>query len=337
MKRYQILKINILFTCLITSAVQLLAQQNIQFTQYMFNALSVNPAYAGYKEEWFIQATHRLQWTGLQGAPVTSQLSVDGVTNEDTRNVGLGLQLATDKLGAQTATSLYADYAYRLRLDDEDTRRLSLGLGVGITQYGLDGSMLSPVTDGDQTLTDATLTNYIPDVRVGVYYSGQKWYLGFSAMDLFSGDNSNKLFNWRQDTTQNIMRKRHFYLITGGLFNLSEYTRFRPGILWKEDLKGPSVVDLNSMFIFGNRFWLGASYRTGVSLWRKKYNENQALTMLNSVSGIVQFIVSDNLRVGYSYDVTLNGIGNYQRGTHEFTLGYTFKGRSQRVLSPRFF
>jgi len=337
MRKYRIIKIVIFFACLMASAGQTAAQQNIQFTQYIFNSLSVNPAYAGYKEEWFLQATHRIQWAGLQGAPVTSQLSIDGVTNEDSRRVGLGLQLTADKLGAQTATSLYANYAYRLRLDDEDTRRLSLGLGVGVTQYGLDGSLLSPVTGGDQTLTDATVNSYIPDARVGIYYSGQKWYLGLSAMDLLSGDNSGSIFNWKQDTTQNIMRKRHFYLITGALLNLSEYTRFRPGILWKEDFKGPSSIDLNAMFIFGNRFWVGASYRTGVSLWNKKYSENQTLTMMNSVSGIVQFIVSDNLRVGYSYDYTLNTLGNYQHGSHEITLGYTFRGKSQRVLSPRFF
>ncbi len=259
------------------------------------------------------------------------------MTNEDTRRIGLGVQLTADKLGAQSATSLYADYAYRIRLDDEDTRRLSLGLGVGVTQYGLDGSLLSPVTNDDPVLADATLNSYIPDVRAGFYYSGQKWYLGVSVMDLLSGNRSNSLFNWSQDTTQNIMRKRHYYLITGALFNLTEYTRFRPGILWKEDFKGPSLVDLNAMFVFGNRFWLGASYRTAVNFWDKAYRQSQTLAVQNSISGIVQFVVSDNLRLGYSYDHTINGLGNYQRGTHEVTLGYTFKRKSQRVLSPRFF
>jgi len=335
MKISQTIKLAIFVTCMTVSPGSAHAQQNVQFTQYVFNMLSVNPAYAGYKEEWFLQATHRIQWAGMQGAPTTTQISLDGVTNGDNRNVGLGLQVTADKLGAQSATSIYGNYAYRLKLDDADTRRLSLGLGVGITQYALDGSLLSPVTSDDQTLIEGSLTNYVPDVRVGIYYSGPKWYLGFSAMDLLSGSKSSKI--WMQDTTQNIIRKRHFYLITGGLFNLSEYTRFRPSILWKEDLKGPSAIDLSAMFIFGNRFWVGGSYRTGINLWNKSYQENESLTSLNSISGVVQFIVNDNLRIGYSYDYMLNGLGYYQLGTHEFTLGYTFRKKSQRVLSPRFF
>ena len=335
MKISQTIKLAIFFTCMTVSIRSAYAQQNIQFTQYFFNMLSVNPAYAGYKEVWFLQATHRIQWAGLQGAPTTTQVSLDGVTNEENRNVGLGLQLTADKLGAQSATSFYGNYAYRLRLDDADTHRLSLGLGVGITQYALDGSMLSPVTSEDQTLTEASISNYIPDVRVGIYYSGPKWYLGFSAMDLLSGSKYSKI--WMQYTTQNIIRKRHFYFITGGLFNLSEYIRFRPSILWKEDLNGPSVIDISPMFVFGNRFWIGASYRTGINLWNKVYQENQTLTSLNSISGVVQFLVNDNFRIGYSYDYTLNGLDYYQQGTHEFTLGYTFRKKSQRVLSPRFF
>lgn len=338
MKISRNIKIAILFVCLIVSLDSIQAQQNIQFTQYIFNELAVNPAYAGYKEEWYAQATHRIQWTGIDGAPTTTQVSIDGVTNEDTRNVGLGLQVTSDQLGAQFANSLYANYAYRLRLDEADTRRLSLGIGAGITQYGIDGSKLSAVSSNDIALFQNSESSFIPDVRVGIYYTGQKWYIGLSAMDLLSSYYSNNLINWDlADSTQNVIRKRHYYLITGGLFDLSEYTRFRPSLLWKEDLKGPSVMDLSAMFIFGNRFWIGASYRTGINLWSKKYAENQSLTSLNAVCGIVQFVVNDNFRIGYSYDYTLNSLGFYQLGTHEVTLGYFFRKKSKRVLSPRFF
>src|SRR5690606_31438294 len=129
--------------------LQVHAQQNIQFTQYIFNSLSVNPAYAGYKEEWYAQLGLRSQWVGLEGAPQTASASIDGVSNPLNKKHGVGLQLTADKLGPQSATSIYANYAFRLRLDDEDTRRLSIGLAAGITQYSLDGALLDPISGND--------------------------------------------------------------------------------------------------------------------------------------------------------------------------------------------
>lgn len=313
------------------------AQQNIQFTQYIFNSLSVNPAYAGYKEEWFVQMAYRNQWTGLDGAPVTGQLSIDGIADPEKKNVGLGLQLTTDKLGPQSATSAYANYAYRLRLDAEDTQRLSFGVGLGITQYGLDGNKLRPISPGDPALPTGTINSTIPDARFGVYYSSPKWYLGLSVMDLFSGDYNNDIFRWDAGTVRNLKRKRHLYLIAGTVFDLSEGTKLRPSILYKEDFKGPSSLDLNGMVIFDNVFWIGASYRTGANLWKKDYQIGQNLSQLNSISGIAQLYVSDRLRVGYSYDYIVSKLSSLQNGTHEITLGLTFPSKNKRVISPRFF
>ena len=104
------------------------AQQNIQFTQYMFNTLSVNPAYAGYKEDWFAQTALRNQWVGIKGAPQTAQFSVDGILDPYTKRLGIGVQVTADKLAAQTASSGYVNLAYRLRLDEDDTKRLSFGM-----------------------------------------------------------------------------------------------------------------------------------------------------------------------------------------------------------------
>lgn len=337
MKIYQNIKILILFLCLL-SFERMTAQQNIQFTQYIFNALAVNPAYAGYKEEWYAQATHRIQWLGITGAPTTSQISIDGVTNEDTRNVGLGLQATSDKLGPQFANSMYANYSYRIRMDEADTRRLSFGIGAGVTQYGLDGSVLSAVSVNDLVLFGNSKSSIIPDVRVGVYFTSPKWYIGLSAMDLLSSYYTNDVINWDfADSTQNVVRQRHLYFITGALFDLSDFVRIRPSLLWKDDLKGPSVMDLSTMLIFNNKFWIGASYRTTANLWSKSYVANQSLTHRNAICGIAQFVVDDNFRIGYSYDFSLNGLGYQQLGTHEITLGYILPKKSKRVLSPRFF
>src|SRR5690606_7157223 len=124
-------------------------QQNIQFTQYIFNSMSVNPAYAGYKEEWFGQLGLRSQWTGWTGAPQTGSVSIDGVLDEVNRRHGVGMQITGDRLGAQSALSAYANYALRLQLDHYDEHRLSLGVAGGVTQYGLDGNKLEYNDQGD--------------------------------------------------------------------------------------------------------------------------------------------------------------------------------------------
>ena len=313
------------------------AQQNIQFTQYMFNSLSVNPAYAGYKEEWFAQMALRNQWVGIDGAPKTGQVSIDGIVNPDSKTLGVGLQVTSDKLAAQTTNSVYGNLAYRLRLDAEDTQRLSFGIGFGLTQYGIDGNMLEPIDNTDNSLPLGKIGSFIPDVRVGTYYYNPKWYVGVSLMDLLSGDNSNNLFRWRDGSSDNIKRKRHLYMITGMLFEFSEQLKFRPSILVKEEFKGPTTGDFNAMFIFNDRFWLGGAYRTGMDLWKKDYDENVQLSKANALGVIAQVYASERLRIGYSYDFAVNALQGYQNGSHELTLGLTFGGSSKRLLNPRFF
>lgn len=324
---------------LLTQGVK--AQQNIQFTQYIFNSLSVNPAYAGYKEEWYAQLGLRSQWVGLEGAPQTSSLSIDGVTNPFDKRHGVGLQITADKLGPQSASSLYGNYAFRLRLNDEDTKRLSFGIGAGVTQYNLDGAKLDPINAQDPTIPPNKISNFIPDIRFGVYYSSPTWYLGFSVMDLLSGDQSNNVFRWDNTTTDNIRRRRHAYLLAGALIDMDGGVKMRPSILWKEDFRGPSSLDLNAMFILGERFWLGAGWRTGITvpLWDKDYVQytGNSLSKRNSFSGILQVYATDKLRIGYSYDYIVSRLSSVQNGTHEVTLGLTFGQRTPRVLSPRYF
>lgn len=324
------------FGLTLTGIIPVNAQQNIQFTQYIFNSLSVNPAYAGYKEEWFGQLALRSQWTDINGAPKTGQFSVDGILDPEYKRMGLGVQVTADKLGPQSAVSAYANYAYRLQLDAADTKRLSFGIGLGVTNYGLDATMLSAVGPNDPNLNRGQLNSVVPNARVGVYYYDPQFYVGASIMDLFSSDKQNGVLTADDYSMENIKRRRHVYLIAGILTNLSEDVKLKPGILVKEDFKGPTSLDLNGMFIFADRIWLGASYRTGINLWKKDYNRDLDLTRLNSLAGIAQFYVSDHLRIGYSYDHLLNDLGN-SGGTHEISLGFTLSKKSRRLVSPRFF
>lgn len=316
---------------------QVLAQQNIQFTQYIFNSLSVNPAYAGYKEEWFAQLALRSQWVSMEGAPKTGQLSLDGILDPQDKKMGAGIQITSDKLGPETATSMYLNYAYRIRLDEQDSRRLSFGIGAGFTQYGLDGRKLDPMEDDDQALPFGKENYFKPDLRFGVYYYSSKWYIGASVMDLLGNKNSKSQFSGSSHENYKINYKRHFYLITGALLPLSVDLDIRPSLLIKDDFKGPTSVDLNAMLIFGGRFWIGGGYRTGMSIWGKNRDQEGRLSRLNSFSGVTEFYINDRLRVGYSYDYVLSRLSSLQNGTHEITLGLTFPGKLNRLLSPRFF
>ena len=315
------------------------AQQNIQFTQYIFNSMSVNPAYTGYKEEWFGQLGLRSQWVGLEGAPETGTVSIDGVADPYHRRHGVGLQATVDRLGPQSATSVYANYAFRLRLNEEDTQRLSFGVGAGVTQYSLDGNKLNPNDQVDGILPPGRISNFIPDVRFGIYYYNPRWYAGVSVMDLLSGDQSNNIFWWDNTTTDNIRRRRHVYFIGGALIDFNSGLKLRPSLLVKEDFKGPTSMDVNAMFIFDNRFWIGGGWRTGVTVFKREYNRvsGNSLNRRNAVAAIAQLYVTPQLRVGYSYDYILSQLNSVQNGSHEITLGITFGRRANRLLSPRFF
>ncbi|WP_270090018.1 PorP/SprF family type IX secretion system membrane protein [Sphingobacterium sp. SYP-B4668] len=316
------------------------AQQSIQFTQYMFNSMSVNPAYAGYKEEWFAQLGLRSQWTGLDGAPKTGTVSLDGVLDPYTKRHGVGMNITSDRLGAQSATSFYANYAFRLQLDNEDTQRLSLGIAGGFTQYSLDGNKLRPTEGNDQVLPDGKISDLVPDIRLGVYYYNPRWYAGVSVQDLFNGTNSGSDYRFNQNTTESLYRTINGYFIAGALFELDKGVHFRPSILIKEDFKGPTALDLNAMFVFNGKFWIGAGYRTRAKVFNREYQDRTVdkLSSMNAVTGIAQFYATDRLRIGYSYDAMLNKMSGIQNGSHEITLGLTFGRRgATQYLNPRFF
>lgn len=314
-------------------------QQNIQMTQYIFNSISINPAYAGYKEEWFGQLGLRSQWTGWDGAPKTGTLSVDGVLDPIERKHGVGLAITADALGAQSATGVYANYALRLQLDHADEHRLSLGIAGGVTQYGLDGNKLEPLDENDPILPDGKIATWRPDIRLGIYYHNSRWYAGVSLQDLFAGTNSDEDFQFNQNSLESIYRNIHGYFIAGALFELERGLLLRPSLMVKDDFRGPTSVDVNAMFVFNDRFWIGGGYRTRAKVFNRDYAETSVnkLSSLNSVSGIAQFYVTPKFRIGYSYDHMLNRLGGIQHGSHEVTFGVTLGTSGRRVLSPRYF
>ncbi len=307
------------------------AQQTIQFSQYVFNGLAVNPAYAGYKDDWTLNLSSRLQWVGINGAPQTGIISIDGLPNGDNRNVGIGLIATFDRLGPESISSVYANYAYRLRLDAEDTKRLCFGIAFGGVQYRLDGAEFNATDAGDGSVPTGLESKLTPDFRFGMYYYSPKAYFGASVFNLLA-----QTINDITSNTPLIKPARTVYLTGGVMAPLSEFIDFKPSLMIKEDFKGPTNLDITDYLAFNKIVWLGVSYSTGVALWDKS-NLQSNLDNADAVSAIAQFYINDHLRIGYSFDFTVSKLAGYQNGSHELSLSLSFPRKKPRIISPRYF
>jgi type IX secretion system PorP/SprF family membrane protein len=305
------------------------AQQTIQFSQYMFNGLAVNPAYAGYKEDWTINLSGRQQWTGVDGSPKTATISVDGVTSGETKNMGLGFLVTNDRLGPENNSAAYVNYSYRLRLDDDDTKRLCFGVAAGVIQYTINGSLFNASDITDSAIPVGTQSNITPDFRAGIYYYSPAFYLGASMLNLVPQTNLDP-------NTAILKQERTLYVTAGFMVPLSEAVNWKPSAMVKEDFKGPTNLNIASLFLLGNVLWLGAGYSTGVTIWNKPDLQSN-LSKSDDVSGIVEVNISPRFRVGYSYDFVTSKLPGYQSGSHEISVSMGFGRSKGRILSPRFF
>lgn len=326
-KLIKMMKRNIFIAFFLFQGLTALAQQSAQYSQYMFNGIYINPAYAGYKEQLHVHGFYRNQWTGIEGAPESMSLAVDAIANEG--NVGLAFQLASDKLGAQSNLSAYLDYAYRLRTSEDGSSRLAFGLGIGLVQLGLDGSMLNPNTPEPEQPT-GMMRNILPDARAGVFYSNNRWYAGFSVENLISAHVK------MQDHQYIPQPEHHYYLTAGVLLPVSQHVQLKPSFLLKDDRGGPTSLDLNAFVLLAERLWVGGSYRTAVDIFDKSHLQNN-LYKSNSLVFMAEVFATPSLHIGYAYDYSLEPLQGLSGGTHEISLGYYFKLKDTRMLNPRYF
>ncbi|WP_316832661.1 type IX secretion system membrane protein PorP/SprF [Pedobacter aquatilis] len=317
----------ILLLILIISGKTVFSQQDAQFSQYMFNGIYINPAYAGYKEQLNLHAFYRTQWTGIAGAPKTMSLALDAIANDG--NVGLALQVSSDRLGAQRNQSVYANYAYRIKMNADGSARLAFGLGAGAVQLGIDGALLKP-NDPEPFQPTGMESTILPDARAGVYYADNRFYAGFSADNLVSQYIAVDRYAFIPQP------KPHYYLTAGMLVPLSTDILLKPSFLLKDDRGGPTSLDLNVFVILAEKFWVGGSYRTGVKLYNKDYLQND-LSNVNSAVTAIQIFPSQTLRIGYAYDFSIGPLQGYSSGTHEISIGYFFNRKNTRMLTPRYF
>jgi len=285
------------------------AQQDPMYTQYMYNTLSVNPGYAGSRGALSMTGLVRAQWLGIDGAPQTQTLTVHSPMYNE--NMGLGLSVINDQVGPVHQTMLFADYAYSIQTTPN--AKLAFGLKAGVNIFQADLLALSPNQTNDPAVYNIS-NRLLPNVGVGVYYYSDKGYFGVSAPKLLE-------HNLKSGEISASKERRHYFVIGGYVFELSPTLKFKPAFLVKAVSGAPLSVDLSGNFFFNDKFGIGAAYRFG-----------------DSFSALLQYYITPQFRIGYAYDYTLTELQNYNSGTHEIMLGYDFYFiDKQRIRSPRFF
>lgn len=283
------------------------AQQDAQYTQYMYNTVAVNPAYAGTRETVNIFGLYRAQWVGLDGAPQTANFSVNAPVG---RNLGLGVSFVNDRIGPQDKNNIAIDFSYSVPLSD--TYKLSFGVKASGSLLNVDYNKLtSDVPEINQNNID---NRFLPNIGAGIYLHSDKGYVGLSAPFIIENDHYDK--NSALIATEKI----HYYGIAGYVFDLSPSLQFKPSVLTKVVEGAPLQVDLSGNFLINEKLTLGLAYR-----WDAAY------------SALAGFQVNPSWFIGYAYDRDSTKFANYNSGSHEIFLRYELFIRPTRVISPRFF
>ena len=313
----------IIIIMLLTPGLKSVAQQNAQFNQYIFNELLINPAYAGTKEVWNLNGIFTSQWTGMSGAPQTATISAEGAV---TPHIGLGFHFVNDMIGAQMSQGLFGSYAYRVNLTDR--LRLSLGLAVGMSYFTLDGTKLNPENENDPAVPLNKHSVLKFDSKTGIFLYSNRFYAGFSISDL--------LGDWITYADKDVTNQaRHWYLTSGYVFDIGKKVKVKPSFLMKEDFRSPTTFDVNAMFLFWERFWLGASVRVNAKIWNVDDLDN-TLRNRNAMVFMTDWNITDKFRLGYAYTLTLTELRDYS--SHEIHLAYYFPRKNDpKMKTPRYF
>lgn len=296
---------------LIIAAASSYAQQNALFSQYMFNKLVINPAYAGSREVMTFDLLNRYQWVGIEGAPRT--LTFSGHTPLQNDKMGLGFYLYSDILGPSSDQGLMGTYAYRIRMK---SGTLAFGLHAGFSHISINWDKLD-MDDPAVILQGQGKSKYTPDASLGVFYSTNRFYGGISSTQLLQNEYGMTVKDG-SSTYSRLMR--HFYVMAGYAYPLSEKVVFRPSMLLKYVSNAPVQFEMDASFLINNTIWLGAAYRS-----------KEAVVLLTELN------IGHNLRIGYSYDIWFNDLMGYNKGSHEIHIGYDINLIKGRLLNPRYF
>ncbi|MBB1138179.1 type IX secretion system membrane protein PorP/SprF [Myroides sp. WP-1] len=300
----------ILASLSLMSIVQAHAQQDPQYTQYMYNPATINPAYSGSVDHLQFFGLYRTQWVGLEGAPKTAYLSA--VTPLTDNGVGMGIHFKNDHLGVMDENSLSIDFAYTVALNY--SYKLAFGLKGTGSLLDVDYNKLH-IYDGTDPISEDNIKNkFAGNVGAGAYLYSDKAYVGISVPMILSSN----IYN---DNDYKVMKeKAHVYLMGGYVFDLNHNIQFKPAALVKVMTGSPLQVDVTANFLFHEKFTVGAAYRWDAS-----------------ISGLAGFQVSEGLFIGYTYDADTSKLANYHSGSHEIFMKFELFKNNRRKVAPRFF
>jgi len=289
------------------------AQQHPIFTQYMFNGLVINPAYAGTHESTTLTASFRNQWTGIANAPQTQVLSVHSPVKFSRSAVG-GLAVH-DQVGVTNNYMMYGVYAYHIPVSEK--AQISVGGQAGFTYYKSNYTDLDIITNtgtNDDPTFASNESRFMPNLGIGAFYYSAKAYVGLSIPEIVNNPWS------RIDPSLKSRQERHYFLSAGYVFDLSPDLKLKPNILLRWMQTGPFQFDINANLFIKDMVSIGVSYR-----------------MQDSVDGMLQYRVNDQFSIGYSYGYPMSSLASLQSGTHEIVVNYRLKKSKNIVLSPRYF
>ena len=293
----------ILASLILSSIINLKAQVDFHYSQYAFNPYVINPAYAGTGEALEISSSFRKQWFGVQGSPFSNVLTAHAPLSN--KSIGLGLIIANDKIGVHNNFNVSTSYSYKIKLRNKNM--LSMGLQGGIYQHTSNYSEIleSLQNNNDPVFNELAPNNTRATFGTGLFYYSKRFYTGISLLNL----ETNKVFD-------NV----HAFFTAGGVFEISDNFIWQPGVLIRNNNNSTFSTEVLSNFVLNKVLWLGASYRT-----------------FSSLNLLSQIQVTPQIRVGYSYDISTNGVNTAGAGTHEIMLKYRFTFYRARVVTPRYF
>ncbi|WP_035656404.1 PorP/SprF family type IX secretion system membrane protein [Flavobacterium enshiense] len=284
------------------------AQQDSQYTQYMYNTITINPAYAGSREVLSIFGLYRAQWVGLDGAPTTAAFSVNSPISDS--SFGIGLSVVNDKIGPATETNISADLSYFIQMSEN--YKLAFGLKGTANLFNIDVNKLTIENPDDPRFQNLD-NDFSPNVGAGVYLYSDKFYAGLSVPNFFETN------HYKDNSVSITKEKMHYYFITGYVFDVGSNLKIKPSILMKAAEGAPLQGDASLNFLIYDKLTLGAAYRWD-SAW----------------SAMAGFQISNSLFIGYAYDMETTDLKNYNDGSHEIFLRWELFNNS-KMLTPRFF
>lgn len=295
--------------CFIT-VYTLKAQQDPQYTQYMYNHSNINPAYSGTTNNVDFFGLYRTQWVGLQGAPKTGVFSVNSPIKET--GLGIGLHYMNDQIGVISDNNFALDLSYKIELSYQ--YNLSFGIKASGRLIDIDYSRLD-IFNPEDPISQSNIDNkFDVNLGAGLFLYSDKSYIGISAPHFFSSP-------VKDINGYNIYKERTNWYLTGGyVFELSNDWLFKPAGLIKGVSGAPLQVDVTANFLYLEKLTMGVAYR-----WNA------------SVAGLVGYQITDQLMIGYSYDTTTTKLSRYNSGSHEFFLKFTLFNRKTIYNAPRFF